>query len=78
MEIKNKTHAKEINEICKYMHLSEYSGCAVPQRSQMAPTMLSLVWYLPIGCRGALLSSLLHVTVYVYTQFAERTGTYCK
>jgi hypothetical protein len=28
-----------------------------------------------ITYRGALLSTLLHATVYVYTQFAECTGT---
>jgi hypothetical protein len=31
----------------------------------------------PISYRGALLSTLLHATVYVITQFAECTGTYC-
>jgi hypothetical protein len=32
----------------------------------------------PIGYRGALLSSLLRVNVYVYTQYAECTGTDCE
>jgi hypothetical protein len=32
----------------------------------------------PISYRGALLSTLLHATVYVFTQFAECTGTDCK
>jgi hypothetical protein len=32
----------------------------------------------PISCRGALLNTLLHITVYVYTQYAECTGTDCK
>jgi hypothetical protein len=32
----------------------------------------------PNSYKGALLSTLLHATVYVYTQFAECTGTDCK
>jgi hypothetical protein len=32
----------------------------------------------PIGYRVALLSTLLHATVYVYTQFAEYTSKDCK
>jgi hypothetical protein len=32
----------------------------------------------PISYRGALLSALLRATVYVFTQFAECTGTDCK
>jgi hypothetical protein len=32
----------------------------------------------PISYRGELLSTLLHATVYVFTQFAECTGTDCK
>jgi hypothetical protein len=32
----------------------------------------------PISYRGALLSTLLHATVYGFTQFAEYTGTDCK
>jgi hypothetical protein len=32
----------------------------------------------PISYKGALLSSLLHATVLVFTQFAECTGTDCK
>jgi hypothetical protein len=32
----------------------------------------------PISYRGALLSTLLHAAVYVYTQFAECTGTDCR
>jgi hypothetical protein len=32
----------------------------------------------PISYRGAPLSTLLHVTEYVFTQFAECTGTDCK
>jgi hypothetical protein len=31
----------------------------------------------PINYRGALLSTLLHVTVYVFTQFVECAGTDC-
>jgi hypothetical protein len=32
----------------------------------------------PISCRGALMSTLLHANVYVFTQFAECTCTDCK
>jgi hypothetical protein len=32
----------------------------------------------PISYRGVLLSTLLHATVYVFTQFAECTNTDCK
>jgi hypothetical protein len=31
-----------------------------------------------ISYRGVLLSTLLHATVYIFTQFAECTGTDCK
>jgi hypothetical protein len=55
---------------------------AVP-RGIWVPTQHSLFSYLlatgdpePISYGGVLLSSLLHATVYVFTQFAECTG--CK
>jgi hypothetical protein len=32
----------------------------------------------PVSYRGALLSTLLHVILYVVTQFAECSGTDCK
>jgi hypothetical protein len=39
---------------------------------------VSFVSLEPISYRGALLSTLLHATVYVFTQFAECTSTDCK
>jgi hypothetical protein len=32
----------------------------------------------PVGYRGELLSTFLHAIVYIVTQFAECTSTYCK
>jgi hypothetical protein len=61
-------------------HAISYTGALLSTLLHAISYSGALLSTLPhaISYRGALLGTLLHATAYVYTQFAECTGTDCK